>query len=71
MMQTPLKRYLTDNKVKSVWLAKEIGLAAPNLSHIVNGWASERQLAKWAPEIARVLGVPVAELFPELEVVPA
>lgn len=69
--QTPLKRYLTENKIKIVWLAKEIGLTTENLSKIINGWATESTERRWAPVIAEKLGVPVSYLFPELEAVVA
>ena len=64
--EMPIKAYLRERRIKVLWLAKELGCTPPTVSQIINGWANEATVRRWAPRIAKVLGVDVAVVFPEL-----
>lgn len=64
--ETVLRRALREKGTSVNWLASQLGINRTYASEIVNGWATETTLRRWAPRIAEVLGEPVDALFPEL-----
>lgn len=59
---TSLRLYLTDNGLKIRWLAKRSGITYSRLYRVIRG-LNEPTLNE-ARQIARILSVPIHELFP-------
>ncbi len=55
-----LKHYLSDKKIKQVWLAKKVGVRPSQLNIYANGWTELPE--KYHEKLSEVLGVSVNQV---------
>lgn len=60
----PLRAYRSEHELSCADLAKQLGIAEPTLRSFENGWRTIS--AETAVEIERSIGIPRAQLRPDL-----
>lgn len=63
---TPVAEALRRKGLTVAWLQVKLGISRAFANELVWGRVSLRSKQKWAPKVARVLGIPARELFPEI-----
>jgi len=61
------REYVRARGIKIRWIADQLGVPHSVISDVLARKKGPKATRRWGPQIARLLGVPVRELFPDLE----